>query len=178
MENTFTLRPGATLLRDKSCTTTHYATLDDLVLVLMQADMFSIQVKASILKETGDLTAAADALESGRQLDLADRFTNCLSAKYLLAADQDERAEEVVSLFTKHEGDTRTNLFEMQCMWYEIAAGNCALRKGKMALALKCFLSVERHFKDFVEDQFDFHSYCLRKVTLRSYIGTCLLAIL
>ena len=104
-------------------------------------------------------------------MDLADRFTNCLSTKYLLEANQDTRAEEVVSLFTKHEGDTRTNLFEMQCMWYEIAAGNCALRKGKLALALKCFLSVEKHFNDFVEDQFDFHSYCLRKVTLRSYIG-------
>lgn len=28
-----------------------------------------------------------------------------------------------------------------------------------------------KHFEDFVEDQFDFHSYCLRKVTLRSYVS-------
>jgi N-alpha-acetyltransferase 15/16, NatA auxiliary subunit len=28
-----------------------------------------------------------------------------------------------------------------------------------------------KHFDDFVEDQFDFHSYCLRKVTLRSYVS-------
>jgi len=24
---------------------------------------------------------------------------------------------------------------------------------------------------DFTEDQFDFHSYCIRKMTLRSYLG-------
>jgi len=27
-----------------------------------------------------------------------------------------------------------------------------------------------KHFEDIVEDQFDFHNYCLRKVTLRAYI--------
>lgn len=36
--------------------------------------------------------------------------------------------------------------------------------------ALKKFLGVSKHFEDFVEDQFDFHGYCVRKMTLRSYI--------
>lgn len=27
-----------------------------------------------------------------------------------------------------------------------------------------------KHFEDMSEDQFDFHSYCLRKMTLRSYV--------
>jgi len=27
-----------------------------------------------------------------------------------------------------------------------------------------------QHYKDIIEDQFDFHQYCLRKVTLRAYI--------
>jgi NMDA receptor-regulated protein 1 len=31
--------------------------------------------------------------------------------------------------------------------------------------------AVVKHFDDFQEDQFDFHSYCLRKVTLRAYIS-------
>lgn len=31
--------------------------------------------------------------------------------------------------------------------------------------------AVTKHFDDFQEDQFDFHSYCLRKVTLRAYIS-------
>ena len=37
--------------------------------------------------------------------------------------------------------------------------------------ALKLFLSVEKHFSDFVEDQFDFHTYCVRKMTLRAYVS-------
>ena len=36
--------------------------------------------------------------------------------------------------------------------------------------ALKKLLAVVKHFEDFREDQFDFHSYCVRKMTLRSYV--------
>lgn len=28
-----------------------------------------------------------------------------------------------------------------------------------------------KHFADINEDQFDFHSYCIRKMTLRAYVG-------
>ena len=28
-----------------------------------------------------------------------------------------------------------------------------------------------RHFDDFLDDQFDFHSYCVRKMTLRAYVN-------
>lgn len=28
-----------------------------------------------------------------------------------------------------------------------------------------------QHFAEIIEDQFDFHTYCLRKMTLRSYMG-------
>ena len=27
-----------------------------------------------------------------------------------------------------------------------------------------------QHFSEIIEDQFDFHTYCLRKMTLRSYV--------
>jgi len=41
-------------------------------------------------------------------------------------------------------------------------------------LTLFCFLlnaaAVAKHFDDINEDQFDFHGYCLRKVTLRAYV--------
>jgi N-alpha-acetyltransferase 15/16, NatA auxiliary subunit len=36
--------------------------------------------------------------------------------------------------------------------------------------ALKMFTSVIGHFAEFAEDQYDFHNYCLRKVTLRGYL--------
>jgi peptide alpha-N-acetyltransferase len=31
--------------------------------------------------------------------------------------------------------------------------------------------SPPHHPADFTEDQFDFHSYCIRKMTLRAYLG-------
>lgn len=105
-------------------------------------------------------------------MDLADRFMNCLSTTYLLQANEEKLAEDVVSLFTKHDGDCRASLLDMQCMWFEMEAADCAFRKNDLALALKYYSVISKHFDDFVEDQFDFHSYCLRKLTLRSYTGT------
>ena len=35
---------------------------------------------------------------------------------------------------------------------------------------LSCAAAVVKHFDDFHEDQFDFHAYCVRKVTLRAYV--------
>lgn len=32
-------------------------------------------------------------------------------------------------------------------------------------------LYVFQHFTEITEDQFDFHTYCLRKMTLRSYVS-------
>ncbi|CAN0408308.1 unnamed protein product [Hapterophycus canaliculatus] len=39
------------------------------------------------------------------------------------------------------------------------------MRAGKPGLAMKKALAVHTHFEDFVEDQFDFHTYCMRKVS-------------
>lgn len=40
-----------------------------------------------------------------------------------------------------------------------------------MEQALKNFLAVTKHFATFREDQFDFHTYCMRKMTLRNYVS-------
>lgn len=53
---------------------------------------------------------------------------------------------------------------------YELASGESYLRQGDLGRALKKFLAVEKHYADITEDQFDFHSYCLRKMTLRTYV--------
>lgn len=84
-------------------------------------------------------------------------------------------------------------LREMQCMWFETECANAYHRLGKYGEALKKCHQVERvsvlfgkriklminvfvlifelkHFQEIIEDQFDFHSYCMRKMTLRSYV--------
>ncbi|RLN73598.1 hypothetical protein BBJ28_00026180, partial [Nothophytophthora sp. Chile5] len=128
------------------------------------------QRKARILKHMGDLNQAADVMVLGRKLDLADRYINNKATEYLLHADRVEEADATIALFTRHEGDPQQNLFDMQCMWYEIECGKSQLRQRKFGLALKRFFAVEKHFNDFIEDQFDFHTYCIRKMTLRAYL--------
>jgi len=49
--------------------------------------------------------------------------------------------------------------------------GRSYTRQGKPGLALKKFNETFKHFSDIAEDQFDFHNYCLRKTTLRSYVA-------
>lgn len=130
-------------------------------------DLYS--VKSRILKHAGDLAAAAALADEARCMDLADRYINSDCVKRMLQADQVGLAEKTAVLFTK-EGEQHNNLHDMQCMWYELASGESYFRQGDLGRALKKFLSVEKHYADITEDQFDFHSYCLRKMTLRTYV--------
>ncbi|XP_027343975.1 N-terminal acetyltransferase A complex auxiliary subunit NAA15 isoform X2 [Abrus precatorius] len=130
-------------------------------------DLYSI--KSRILKHAGDLVAAAAFADEARCMDLADRYVNSECVKRMLQADQVALAEKTAVLFTK-DGDQHNNLHDMQCMWYELASAESYFRQGDLGLALKKFLAVEKHYADITEDQFDFHSYCLRKMTLRTYV--------
>lgn len=62
------------------------------------------------------------------------------------------------------------NLNEMQCMWFQTESGYAFQRLGKLGDALKKAHEIERHFDEITEDQFDFHTYCMRKMTLRAYV--------
>ncbi|XP_076902750.1 N-terminal acetyltransferase A complex auxiliary subunit NAA15-like [Bidens hawaiensis] len=130
-------------------------------------DLYS--VKSKILKHAGDFTAAATLADEARCMDLADRYVNSQCVKRMLQADQVTLAEKTAVLFTK-DGEQHNNLHDMQCMWYELASGESYFRQAELGRALKKFLLVEKHYADITEDQFDFHSYCLRKMTLRAYI--------
>ncbi|KAL3840920.1 hypothetical protein ACJIZ3_025511 [Penstemon smallii] len=131
-------------------------------------DLYS--VKSRILKHAGNLAAAAALADEARCMDLADRYVNSECVKRMLQADQVALAEKTAVLFTK-DGEQHNNLHDMQCMWYELASGESYLRQGDIGRALKKFLAVEKHYADITEDQFDFHSYCLRKMTLRTYVA-------
>lgn len=126
-------------------------------------------IKSRILKHAGDLEGAAEAAETARTMDLADRYLNCTAVKALFRAGKIEDAERIVLLFSK-DGEGTNALYEMQATWYEIASGRAYLAVHDYARALKRFLKVASHFEDFVEDQFDFHGYCIRKQTMRAYV--------
>lgn len=92
------------------------------------------------------------------------------------------------------------NLNEMQCMWFQTECALAYKSMNKFGEALKkcheiervsphsavpqlsvCNLSIAhiphffsalfyQHFVEITDDQFDFHTYCMRKMTLRSYV--------
>lgn len=127
------------------------------------------ELKGRILKASGDIQAAAECLDAGRDLDKQDRYINNQTTKYMLQADKEDVALERIALFVKHEGNPEQMLSDMQCSWYELELAECLRRKSQWGKSLKKFTSVVKHFEDWHEDQFDFHSYCIRKGTLRAY---------
>ncbi len=129
-------------------------------------------VRARILKRAGDISGAASAMSDARLLDGQDRFLNSKSAKYLLRTNDTVEAERIVGLFTKPDAPSPTyDLNEMQALWYLVEEAEAFLRAENYAMALKRLTQLEKVFQEFWDDQLDFHSYCMRKMTLRSYVN-------
>lgn len=128
--------------------------------------------RARILKRSGSLIWASQAMEDGRLLDGQDRFLNSKSAKYLLRIGELEEARERMGLFTKPDAPSPVfDLVEMQATWYLLEEERASKQKERYALALKRCSQIDKIFTEIWDDQLDFHSYCIRKSTLRAYVG-------
>uniref|UniRef100_A0A672MRQ6 N-alpha-acetyltransferase 15, NatA auxiliary subunit-like n=1 Tax=Sinocyclocheilus grahami TaxID=75366 RepID=A0A672MRQ6_SINGR len=127
-------------------------------------------IKAKIYKHAGNIREAARWMDEAQALDTADRFINSKCAKYLLKAGLIKEAEEMCSKFTREGTSAVENLNEMQCMWFQTECALSYKSLNKYGEALKKCHEIERHFVEITDDQFDFHTYCMRKMTLRSYV--------
>ncbi|GFF23065.1 N-terminal acetyltransferase A complex subunit nat1 [Aspergillus lentulus] len=128
--------------------------------------------KARIWKHYGNPQKAAEEMEKARLLDEKDRYINSKAAKYQLRNNDNEKALDNMSKFTRNEtvGGALGDLHEMQCVWYLTEDGESYLRQKKLGLALKRFHGVNNIFDVWQEDQFDFHSFSLRKGMIRAYV--------
>lgn len=127
-------------------------------------------LKGKIYKHAGDPEEAVRCLDEAQSMDTADRYINCKCAKYMLRANKVAEAEAMCGKFTREGVPAMDNLNEMQCMWFQ---GECALafqRLGMFGESLKKCSEIDRHFTEIIEDQFDFHTYCMRKMTLKAYV--------
>ncbi|KAI8994648.1 NMDA receptor-regulated protein 1-domain-containing protein [Pilobolus umbonatus] len=127
--------------------------------------------KGRILKHAGKIEEASQVMNTARELDLQDRFINSKSAKYMIRAGKVEEAEQILGLFTRKDCNTLQDLIDMQGQWLMVEEGDAFLKKKNYGKALKRFHTLEKFYVDFFDDQFDFHSYCLRKLTLRAYVS-------
>ncbi|KAK6495345.1 hypothetical protein TWF481_003369 [Arthrobotrys musiformis] len=126
---------------------------------------------ARILKHAGDVRKAMEEMDNARQKDKSDRYYNTKCSKYMLRNDCNEEAINTMSLFTRNDvNGPLGDLLEMQCVWYITEDGESYVRQGKLGLALKRFHAVYKIFEDWTDDQFDFHSFSLRKGMIRAYI--------
>ncbi|ODM98164.1 N-alpha-acetyltransferase 15, NatA auxiliary subunit [Orchesella cincta] len=126
--------------------------------------------KSKIHKHADDYPAAVESMNEARDMDTADRYINSKCAKYMLRANRVDEATEVLGKFTREGANPMENLNEMQCMWFLTETAAAYQRQGMWGEALKKCIEIERHFNDILDDQYDFHTYCIRKMTLRSYV--------
>lgn len=126
--------------------------------------------KGKIFKHAGDSDEGYKWLDEAQSLDTADRYINSKCAKYMLRANKVKEAEEMCAKFTREGVSVMESLNEMQCMWFQMECALSYQRTEKWGEALKKCHEIDRHFAEIIEDQFDFHTYCMRKLTLRSYV--------
>ncbi|KAI9644923.1 hypothetical protein NHQ30_006957 [Ciborinia camelliae] len=128
--------------------------------------------KARIFKHQGNTQKASEAMEEARSLDTRDRHINTKAAKYQLRNDENDNALKTMGMFTRAEtvGGPLADLHDMQCVWFLTEDGESYARQNKIGLALKRFTAVYNIFDVWYEDQFDFHSFFLRKGQIRAYV--------
>ncbi|GAB1318583.1 NMDA receptor-regulated protein 1-domain-containing protein [Madurella fahalii] len=128
--------------------------------------------KARILKHQGETDKAAAVMDHARSLDTKDRYINSKAAKYQLRNNENEKALATMGLFTRAEtvGGPLADLTDMQCIWFLTEDGEAWQRRGNVGLALKRYHTVFNIFDIWQEDQFDFHSFSLRKGQIRAYV--------
>ncbi|KAG0142562.1 hypothetical protein CROQUDRAFT_662352 [Cronartium quercuum f. sp. fusiforme G11] len=148
----------------------HTPTLPDLYLSL-----------AHVYKRAGAYTKAAETLRVARELDGQDRYLNSKCAKYILRSIRSETEREsqaklltecrrLAGLYTRKDApDPVSDLVDMQAIWYVIEEAEVGVRVGDWGVALKRFHQIVDIFRQWEEDQYDFHVYCMRKSTLRTY---------
>ena len=127
-------------------------------------------LKGKIYKHAGDPEEAVKCLDEAQSMDTADRYINCKCAKYMLRANKVAEAEAMCGKFTREGVPAMDNLNEMQCMWFQSECALAYQRLGMFGESLKKCSEIDRHFTEIIEDQFDFHTYCMRKMTLKAYV--------
>ncbi|PNH41723.1 hypothetical protein VD0004_g5422 [Verticillium dahliae] len=128
--------------------------------------------KARIWKHKGNLEKASEWMNHARSLDTRDRYICTKAAKYQLRNNKNDEAIKTMGLFTRAEtvGGPFMDLIDMQAVWYITEDGEAFARSGDEGSALRRFELVQTIFDTWVEDQFDFHAFSLRKGFIRAYV--------
>jgi tetratricopeptide (TPR) repeat protein len=126
----------------------------------------ALLVRAKVLRKLGRFSDAVVAAEAARQLDLNDRYLCSKAVKAMLVANDVSAAEKTMQIFATKEAGP----IDMQTIWYELLMTDAHVRLGALDKAYDMARTTVKHVDDFREDEYDFHTYSLRKATLSAYI--------
>lgn len=127
--------------------------------------------KAKLYQRMGNAVKAAKFTEEARKLDLADRYLNAHSSKYLMKADKIQEANDTMSLFSKDQENGTLNVHEMATFWYFFHCGMANFRLGNLREAVKEFQYVEKHYISMFDECCDFFYCSMRKGTMMHYLN-------
>lgn len=126
-------------------------------------------IKARIFKRQGAYEEAALHMQKARSLDYSDRYLSNKASRYLLRAGKIKEGDTIMKSFIRDAGP-ESSIHELQVMWYEFVLGEIYVHKELYGPGIRQANFIYEHFENMEEDQFDFHSYCMRKYTLRAYV--------
>jgi peptide alpha-N-acetyltransferase len=129
-----------------------------------------VKTKAQIYKHQGEIQKAMEIMNEARELDLQDRYINTKCTKYMLRNGKVEEAISTITMFEKPDAvDKVKDLTEIQSIWFIAESARSFYRSNQLGQALKKVYQVDNYYNIMKDDQFDFHSYCMRKLTMRAY---------
>jgi len=98
-------------------------------------------LKSKLFKHSGDMKGSSETIEYARTMDLADRYLNSKSVKGMLRVGEIDKARETIMLFARDTTDAqKSNLTDMQCMWWEFELGQAHAKKGEWDKAISTWM--------------------------------------
>ncbi len=130
-------------------------------------------LKAHVQKHMDSKKDAIETVAKIKNLMINDKFSASKVAKYMIRYGSISEAQEIMSKFIQkpNQKERMGDLHEMQAVWYLIEMGD-RLFEDKKFLHAACFYhKIELIFAEFIDDQLDFHGYCLRRMSFIEYMN-------
>ena len=83
-----------------------------------------------------------------------------------MKCEKPDLGEIVLRIFMRDDA----SLYDLQNHWYIIQAGKSFLKQRNFEAGLRHLDFINKQFLDFQSNEFDFHTYCIRRWTLREYV--------
>lgn len=129
-------------------------------------------VRSKVYKNQGNISSAIEAIERVRVLNPKDRYYNTKTVKYLLLQGDIEHALQLMALFFPQEKlDHMKEFLDLQPVWFCDALMTAYHKKGDNGKAFEYACRILEYFEEMLHDPYDFHGYCLRKMTICQYLN-------